>query len=204
LPESAAVSRFAQYALLFVLSLHLGGITLVSLREVSWLIANGLTILPVRWQTPAQKLEDLSIAALAENIEPGNAYHQAVATYLNLAGIQGGYGFFAPNVSDSYRLVFEFQFPDGHVERDFPHVGSEETAVRLAGLLDEIARTQIDLLREAVIKLLAEEAWSSHPGAIGARVIFSSATVAPAGQTPDQSSEEILYTYELELSSRIR
>jgi len=184
-------------ALLIALGFHFGAIALVSLRELSWLVANDLTVVPKGWRNPARNLEDFSVAALAENFEPGNRYHQAFATYLNLAGIQGGYGFFAPNVSDTYRLVFEFQFPDGHVEQDLPHVSSEESAVRLSGVLDEIARTQIDILREALVKLLAQETWRHHPDATIVRVTFRSTKVAPAGPPRADSAEQILYSYEL-------
>lgn len=187
------------WALLISLGFHFGAIALVSLREFSWLVANGLTVVPTSWRSPARNLENFSVAALAENFEPRNSYHQVIATYLNLAGIQGGYGFFAPNVSDTYRLVFEFQFPDGHVEEDLPHVTSEENAVRLSGLLDEIGRTQIDVLREALVKLLAEETWQHHPDATTVQVTFRATKVGPAGSPRADGAEQILYSYELDL-----
>lgn len=191
-----------RYALLIALALHFSAIALVSVRELSWLVANGLTIVPTTWRNPARNIEDFSIAALVENLEPGNNCHQTIATYLNLAGIQGAYGFFAPNVSDSNRLVFEFQFPDGHVEQDLPHVSSEESAVRLAGVLDEIARTRIGVLREALVQLLAEEAWNNYPDAIALRATFRSTTVAPVGEPDADTSEHILHTYEFALSQK--
>jgi len=202
--ESKAAKRvFAvRCALLIALVLHFGAITLVSVRELTWLVANGLTMTPTSWSNPAQDVEDFAVAALAENLEPGNSCHQAIATYLNLAGIQGAYGYFAPNVSDSYRLVFEFQFPDGHVEQDVPHVRSEESAVRLAGVLDEIARTRIDVLREALVKLLGQEASNHHPDAIALRATFRSTTVGPVGQLDARTSEQILQTYDFTLTQK--
>jgi hypothetical protein len=199
--SAAAATRFfvLSYVLLVALALHFGAITLVSTRELSWLVAHGLTMAPASWRSPARALEDFSVAALAENLDPANTWHQTVATYLNLAGIQGAYGFFAPNVSDANRLVFEFQSPDGRVEQDLPRVSSEESAVRLAGLLDEIARTHIDVLREALVKLLAVKAWQNHPGAIALRATFRSTRVAPVGRPGTDSSEQILYTYEFAL-----
>jgi hypothetical protein len=193
---------FVRYALLTALAIHFSAISFVSMRELSWLVANGLTIVPTSWRSPAQNIEDFSVAALAENLEPGNNCHQTIATYLNLAGIQGAYGFFAPNVSDSYRLVFEFQFPDGHVEQDLPHVSSEESAVRLAGVLDEIARTRIGVLREALVKLLAEETWNNYPDAIALRATFRSTSVGPAGQSNADASEQIIHTYEFALTQK--
>jgi hypothetical protein len=188
--------------LLVVLAFHLGAIALVSLRELTWLVANDLTIAPKSWRFPAQKIEEFSLAALGENLDPSNCYHQAVASWLSYSGIQGGYGFFAPNISDSYRLVFEFRFPDGHIEPDLPHVSSEESAVRLAGLLDEIARTRIDPLREALIKLLAEDSWRDHPAAVALRATFSSMDVpAPEAFDTDESSH-ILYVYEFTVAPK--
>jgi hypothetical protein len=200
LSAGAATRSFVlRYALLVALAFHFGAITLVSTRELSWLVAHGLTTAPASCRSAARALEGFSVAALAENLDPRNTWHQTVATYLNLAGIQGAYGFFAPNVSDAYRLVFEFQSPDGHVEQDLPHVSSEESAVRLAGLFDEIARTHIDVLREALVKLLAAEAWQNHPGAITLRATFRSTSVGPVGRPSTHSSEQILYTYEFAL-----
>jgi hypothetical protein len=203
-PGSKTTPRLlvVRYALLTALAIHFSAIALVSIRELSWLVANGLTIVPTSWRSPAQNIEDFSVAALAESLEPGNNCHQTIATYLNLAGIQGAYGFFAPNVSDSYRLVFEFQFPDGHVEQDLPHVSSEESAVRLAGVLDEIARTRIGVLREALVKLLAEEAWNNYPDAIALRATFRSTSVGPAGQPNADTSEQIIHTYEFALTQK--
>ena len=203
LGSNAARRLFAlRCALLLALALHFSAIALVSARELSWLVRTGLTNVPATWRNPARKVEDFSISALAENLELGNCFHQTIATYLNLAGIQGAYGFFAPNVSDSYRLVFEFQFPDGHVEQDLPHVRSEESAVRLAGLLDEIARTRIDVLREALVKLLAEEASHNYPDAIALRATFRATTVAPVGEPAPHTSEQVLHTYVFPLTER--
>ena len=42
----------------------------------------------------------------------------------NIAGIETGYGYFAPNVPGGYRLVFELHYPDGRVEYELPSVSS--------------------------------------------------------------------------------
>jgi hypothetical protein len=166
------------------------------LRELSWIVANNLTVAPGGWHARAQEMLDFSLTALGENVTADESYHRIVATYLNLGGIDGGYGFFAPNVSDSSRLRFEFHFPDGHIEHDLPHVGSEETAVRLAGLLDEIARTRIDPLREALVKLLVEDSWNDHPGASSVRAQFSSIRAIDVPHPVAVEPGRILYTYD--------
>lgn len=170
--SSARISA-ARWLLLGALGVHLALVITVSIRELSWLIANKLTLISDRYSLAAQFVEDVSVAALGENLAPTNFYTQTIATYLNVAGIQGGYGFFAPNISDSYRLEFEFHFADGKIERDLPRVGSEEGAVRLAGLLDQIDRTRVEVLREALVKMLATQTWCNHPDAISVRAIFS-------------------------------
>ena len=65
-----------------------------------------------------------------------NPVRQALATYLHIAGIETGYGYFAPNVPGSYKLVFELHYPDGRVEYELPSVSSAAAGVacsRFAG-----------------------------------------------------------------------
>jgi hypothetical protein len=47
---------------------------------------------------------------------------RAIATYINVTGIEVGYGYFAPNVPETHALVFELSFPDGHLEYESPFV----------------------------------------------------------------------------------
>lgn len=197
----AARNKAGQYILAAALVFHLGLIAAVSLRELSWLVANDLTVLSSRWHIRAQTIHRFTLNALGEELPPANVFHSAVAAYLNLAGIQGGYGFFAPNISDSYRLSFEFQFPDGHIENDLPRVASEEAALRLASFLDEIERTPVDALREALIKLLAIETWSEHGDAISVRAVFSSVTPVSDTEPTKESARNVLFTYEFTLKA---
>ena len=68
---------------------------------------------------------------------------EALNTYVKLAGIETGYGYFAPNVPGGYRLVFELHYPDGRVEYELPSVRSAAAGLRIAGLLDSIGRTPL-------------------------------------------------------------
>ena len=186
-----------RFVLAGALGLHLLAIIIVSLRELSWLIANGLTVAPASWCEPSRRAGDLALDILGENQSATNPYHHIISTYLNLAAIEGGYGFFAPNISDSYQLTFEFKFADGHKEYDRPLAFSEESALRVIGLLDEIASTRLDPLREALVKLLAQEATHYHPGAIALSAKFSSISLSSDVQVI--APPKILYTYDFTL-----
>ena len=41
---------------------------------------------------------------------------ETIAFYLHAAGIEVGYGYFAPNVPYSYKLVFQLTYPNGTTE----------------------------------------------------------------------------------------
>ena len=88
---------------------------------------------------------------------------EALNTYVQLAGIETGYGYFAPNVPGGYRLVFELHYPDGRLEYELPSVSSAAAGLRIAGLLDSIGRTPYDALREILVKTLAQSVWREHP-----------------------------------------
>ena len=100
--------------------------------------------------------------------------HEALATYAQVAGIEAGYGYFAPNVPGGYRLVFELHYSDGRVEYELPSVRSAAAGLRIAGLLDSIGRTPSDALRELLVKTLAQSVWREHPDVQSVRAIFGS------------------------------
>ncbi|PYI43842.1 MAG: hypothetical protein DMC57_03470, partial [Verrucomicrobia bacterium] len=85
---------------------------------------------------------------LGQNLASSNPVRRTLLTYLHVTGIERGYGYFAPNVPGSYKLIFELHYPDGTVEYAIPEVGSAAGELRLTGLLDEIGRTRHDKLRE--------------------------------------------------------
>ena len=66
-------------------------------------------------------MEIVSIG-LGQDLAASNPAREALATYLHIAGIESGYGYFAPNVPGSYKLVFELHYPDGRVQYELPHV----------------------------------------------------------------------------------
>src|SRR5437773_1433705 len=170
LKVDGAVRQKSVYLACFIL--HFSLILTVSCRETLWLIAHGLTIASHTVNSYAEKAEAFIAAASGQNLAASNTFRRAFFTYLHIAGIERGYGYFAPNVPASYKLVFELHYPDGRVEYRLPRVHSGAAGLRLAGLLDEIARTPYDRLRKYLIKNLARSVWSEHPDAITIRAVF--------------------------------
>ena len=150
------------YLALFVL--HFILIITISCRDIVWLVAHKLTILPSPFSAAAEKVEPIVAGTLGDKLSASNPLRRALLTYLHIAGIDRGYGYFAPNVPSGYKLVFELHYPDGRVQYELPGVNSAAAGLRVASLLDEIGRTRYDPLREYMVKTLAASVWREHPG----------------------------------------
>ncbi len=183
--------------------LHFLLIITVSFRETLWLVARGLTIFPSSSKSYSAKAEKATSAAGGHNFAASSALRQALATYLHLAGIERGYGYFAPNVPESYKLVFELHYPDGRVEYQLPRVNRAAAGLRVAGLLDEIGRTRYDPLREYMVKLLASSIWREHPKVKTIRAVFGSISLPSVTdfERGKRESYEFLYAYDFSLST---
>jgi hypothetical protein len=144
----------------------------------------------------------MAAAALGQRLATSNPMRQGVTAYTYIAGIETGYGFFAPSVSISHKLVFEVQYADGRVEYELPRVGGAATGVRLPLLLDNIARTRYDPLRETMLKMMAFSIWREHRDASVIRAVFGfvklpSITEFERGK---EESYEFLYAYDFRFS----
>jgi hypothetical protein len=178
--------------------LHFLVILIISCRETLWLVAHGLTMLPASCQKGSAKAEAMASAVLAQNLPSSNPSRRALLTYLHLAGIDRGYGYFAPNVPVSYKLIFELHYPDGRVEYDVPEGSSAAADLRLSALLDEIGRTRVDALREYLVKMLARSIWREHPEATTMRAIFGLRNLPGIEEFARGKGEsyEFLYAYD--------
>ena len=88
--------------------------------------------------------------------------------YQHLAGVESGYGFFAPNVPDSYNLRFEAR-SDG--EAFVPlEVSSGQDNLRTASLLDYLGRYADGSLRQFILKLRAYSVLQKHPAITEVRI----------------------------------
>ena len=179
--------------------LHFVLIIAISCCDVVWLVAHKLTILPSPFSVAAEKAERIADGGVfGDKLSASNPFRRALLIYLHLAGIERGYGYFAPNVPSGYKLVFELRYPDGRVEYELPGVNSGAAGLRFATLLDEIGRTRSDPLREYIIKTLAASAWREHPGVKTVRAVFGSLNLpGPAEfEGGKRESYDFLYAYD--------
>ncbi len=182
--------------------LHFLLILLISVRQGLSDLARGETILPDKWMPWAQRADNVAAAALGEQLQSSNLYRQGVAAYTHSTGIDTGYGFFAPNVSVSHKLVFEVRYPDGRVEYELPHVGEGATGVRLPLLFDSIARTRYDFLRETMLKMMAFSVFKEHPDASVIRAVFGFIRLPSVAdfESGKEESYQFLYAYDFRFS----
>jgi len=166
-------------------------------------VAEGPTILPVSFKNFSQKAETALSAALGQKLPALNPVREALNTYVQLAAIETGYGYFAPNVPGGYALVFELHYPDGRLEYELPSVSSAAAGLRVAGLLDNIGRTPYDALREILVKTLAKSIWRHHPDVESVRAIVGSIRLPTAREFTEgkRQSYEFLCAYDFSLEN---
>ncbi len=139
-------------------ALHFAALLTVCVSGTGRLIQGDLTILPTRRTAPTPET-----SGPAEN--QLTLRHFAL-TYLHLAGIEAGYGYFAPNIPPAYRLTIELSDNNGAVERGVlsPHRG--ETGLRLASFLDAVGRRPASDVRDIMFQLMGKSLLAEHPAAV--------------------------------------
>lgn len=162
-------------------------------------MAESSTVFPDSFRRFWQKAE----TAFGTRLDESNPVRRGVAFYLESAGIEAGYGFFAPNVPSSFKLVFEVHHGDGRVEYALPSVGGVATGMRLNNLFDYIAQTRYDALRVTMLKMLAYSIWREHPDATVIRTVFGVVVLPSAREIKEGGKEsyEFLYAYDFSFSS---
>jgi len=188
--------RTAWFALHFLL------IVSFSCRDTLRLVTQGPTILPSSFKDFSRKAEGIASIALGQRLAALNPVRRALTTYLHLAGIETGYGYFAPNVPGTYKLVFELHYPDGRMEYELPQVSNAVAGLRVMSLLDQIGRTKHDALREILVKMLAQSVWREHPDVKTIRAVLELVTLPSvrAFEQGKRASTQVLYTYEFSVS----
>ncbi|PYK20200.1 MAG: hypothetical protein DME55_02955 [Verrucomicrobia bacterium] len=184
------------------LALQLSLIITVSSRDTFWLLSTSRTIFPESSKNFWQRAEQIASIPLGQRLPRSNPVRQILTGYLHLSGIEAGYGFFAPNIPNSYKLVFELRFPDGRVEYELPRVSNVASVLRVAGLLDTIGRTRSEAFRQTMVKMLADAVWREHADATMIRAIFGSVVLpsAPEFEHGKRESYEFLYAYDFSVT----
>jgi len=172
----------------------------VCTRETLSLLANGYTFLPASLAKCGAKAEAIVAAAIGEGLSVSHPLRQGIVAYQNGAGIELGYGFFAPSVPNSYKLVFEIHYPNGKVDYDLPCVSDAAAGTFVSGLLEQIGRIQYDPLREMMLKMLARSAWKEHPDASMVRAVFGFVQVPSPAEVRLGKSETYRFMYAYDFS----
>jgi hypothetical protein len=142
----------------------------VCFGEVFTLIAEGATIASHR---VAAGSGQLAIAPANEGTSRRFvAIGAALKTYLNLAGIEVGYGLFAPNIPNGYRLSYELHGQDGMMQRGVLSPRSGETDLRLAAFLDQLGQIRSDVVRAVLFNSIADSLFQAQPEVESARLSF--------------------------------
>jgi len=190
--------------LLIAATVHLALIVAISARDTFTVVREGKTLVPDYWMYISHSSETALKNALGQNFSKHNAYRQSIGTYLNAAGVEAGYGFFAPNIPGTNKISFELHYPDGRVADELPTLHNRATAFRLASLLDLIARTDEEVVREGLIKYLVYAVWREHPEAASIRAILGSVNFPAPGEYArgQRESYRALRTYDFTFEFR--
>jgi hypothetical protein len=188
--------RRSLYLAFFVVHFFL--IFLVSGRQALSIVSQGGTLLPRSWDSRFARAEAIATATLGEDLNSSNPIRQLISGYTYSAGIETGYGFFAPSVAPARKLVFEIKYPDSSTEYELPEVGQAATGLRLTLLFENIERIRYEPLRETMFKMMAFSIWREHPNAIKIRAVFGFVHVPTPleFQLGKELSYEVLFAYD--------
>ena len=159
--------------LIGIATIHLLLVLIVCLRDTFGLFAEARTIFPAPLNSSWENAGMFCSTALGEGLNLRNPFRQSVAAYLNAAGIEAGYNFFAPNVPNNYKLAFEVHHrPDNRTTYEVPSVADSATAFRLESLLDRIADLDYEPMRQAMVQMLIKPVWQRNPDATSIRAVL--------------------------------
>ena len=194
---------FRYWARIGWLFLHLLLIAFVCTYETAWLVGKQLTIIPGVSAHFRNEAENVPGTPIGADLPAAKVFGQILNIYTNIAGIEVGYGYFAPNVSETHALVFELRYPDGHLEYEPPLLGSPEGELRLTSLIEQIGRTESDPWRNELTRRLAYSTWQRHPRAVSIRGFFGSVTPPTLAAYESGKTERVFtcqYVYDFTLA----
>jgi hypothetical protein len=179
--------------------IHFALIGAVCVHETLWLLKEGVVVVAATPQSVWKKLDRIPAWVTGDESGSRNPWQKAIASYTNAAGIEAGYGYFAPNIPPTYALVFECSYPDGRIDYQTPELQGEAAQLRVTTLIEQIGRTDYDRWRMGLIRLLARSTWRIHPDAISMRAFFGTVTPPTLAEYRAGRTERIfncLYVYD--------
>ena len=178
---------------------HLLLILTVSCRDTFAVLSKGHTIFPSNLDSSWREAENVTTAVIGQDLPKSNPLHQGLGAYLNAAGIDAGYGFFAPHVPGTYKLVFELHYHDGRIEYETPSVHTSSAGLHLVSLLDFIGQVEDGVVREGMIKFLVYAAWREHHDVSMIRAVFGTVDFPTAREFErgGRESYQVLYAYDV-------
>jgi hypothetical protein len=177
-------------------------ILLVCLNDIFSIFSTSATFFPDTLNPVWDHSAEVTLIPLGQTLPETNPVRQTVSAYLNLAGIEAGYSYFAPNIPDNYKIVFELYYPDGRTEIELPRVNSRSAGLRFATLLDKMTETEYAPLRTMMVKMLAFSVWQDHPSANKIRAVLGSVDLpSPAYfRFGCKNSYLVLFVYDFDFS----
>ena len=178
---------------------HLLLVLSVSCRDTFVALSKGHTIFPSNLDGSWREAENITSAVIGKDLPKSNPLRQSLGAYLNAAGIEAGYGFFAPHVPGAYKLVFELHYHDGRIKYETPSVNTGSAGLRLVSLLDFIGQVEDDVVREGMIKFLVYATWREHRDVSMIRAIFGTVDFPTAREFEGgkRESYQVLYAYDV-------
>jgi hypothetical protein len=144
----------------------------ISCFDIIDLIAGGQTMVPQLFVRPAAHIRETLKSMSPWELAPSNPVRPIIIGYAHAAGIESPYTFFAPNVGDSLRVVFELELPNKQRSYELPKVQSDTEGLRLSALVDQAAGSS-GPWREVVLQMLAAGAAENNPDATRVRVVVT-------------------------------
>jgi hypothetical protein len=178
---------------------HLLLVLTISCRDTFVALSKGQTIFPNDLDSSWRKAADVTTAVIGEDLSKSNPLRQGLSAYLNAAGMEAGYGFFAPHVPGTYKLVFELHYHNGRVDYETPNVKTGSARLHLVSLLDFIGQVEDGVVREGMIKFLVYAAWREHRDVSMIRAVFGTVDFPTAREfeSGKKESYHVLYAYDV-------
>ncbi len=175
---------------------------MICCREAFWVIAHTSTIVPNYLVRLVDEAEPVVAAAVGQRMNYSNPIRRGLFTYFHFAGIDHGYGYFAPNIPGSYKLVFELRYAGGRTEYELPCLKSYQGDLTLSTLLDTVGRSESERLRAYLIRGLVRSIWQKHPDANSIRAILGVSTLPTMEQfrNGQRASYQFLHAYDFNRS----